>query len=870
MEAARSILRSVFAMDDFRSGQGDIVQAVLEGRDVLGVLPTGGGKSLCYQIPSLVFPACTLVISPLIALMTDQVTRLKSYRIAAECLHGGQTQQEQDAIVYAAHTGRLKLLYVAPERLQSSVFLSQISSVGLSLVAVDEAHCISEWGHDFRPAYRSISQLFSHRSRVPIVALTATATPDVRADIIQALNLQKPTVIVRGFDRPNLTFQVVNTTSKVETITEYSKRNPQHSVLVYGGSRRKVETIADELNKRKVPTVMYHAGKSSAERDSAQHEFISGRVQVLVATNAFGMGIDKPNIRKVFHTDLALTLEAYYQEAGRAGRDGERAECTLLYDRADVSLMNFFIACTYPDEKRILHVLRYLWSKTDSTALQKPILADADSIAVDIHSSRAVVQGVLNLLEREGVLLRTAPNGTTQIIPMTPSSRLKEYVQHLPQYKRKAAETIYRYVANVEAGHHVPIRVSDVVKNGGITSAEFRETIRSLVTNRLITYRQPDQGGGIVLFAEQESDSRIPIDMDNVHRRRSHAQDKLQMMLHYAETKQCKRNVILEYFGDTGTTGTCGRCSSCSPIVGRGSRTTNITSDEIHVVRCVHELSGRFGRNVVTDVLTGTVSDRVVQYRLDRSSLWGTMSRRSRIEVIRVIDAAISHALLVRTGTTYPLLATTPLGARLASPLPRPLDVVSKGRNAQDHSTLKALLELRNRIAEQENVVPGAVISVEALERLAADQPQTLAELTPGSHGSGLFLARYGEDVVETVKRVRKAELADVPKIRADDQTMHAAQLADQCRSLDELAKRMRITHAMAAHHLQRALESGIEVNISGIVPDTLLTDVSEFLRQNRYARLRHIREHIGESVSLPLLRVAMAAARRILYGVNP
>ncbi len=871
LDTARSILRSTFGFESFRHGQEEIIQAVLSGRDVLGVMPTGGGKSLCYQVPALSLPHCTLVVSPLVALMTDQVGRLKALGVAAAALHAGLTHGDVNAIMFEAHAGRLKLLYVAPERLESATFRSLLSTIPLSLVAVDEAHCISEWGHDFRPAYRSIPRLFDDRPRVPVIALTATATPDVRRDIADALALRDPVEIVRGFDRSNLAFRVEVTPHKIEAIAREALAHPDQCVLVYAGSRRRVDDIASELAKRKIAAAAYHAGKTPAERTDVQDRFLRGQLTVLVATNAFGMGIDKADVRHVIHADLTLTLEAYYQEAGRAGRDGRPATCTLLYQTQDRRLMDFFITSTYPERGTILAVLNALYDRAGvgvGGSTTEAVHADAASLAADLHLPVGHVSGVLSLLQRSGVILSTGAQGRATLRMRSSTERLREFVDHAPAERARAVEVLGRLLSGSSFDHPVSFDVNAVLRRSGITLAEFSDAVRSLHLARILQYTPPEGGGGIVLLRPRPPRGVIPVDMADLARRRDHALSKLDRMIQYAESPQCKRNLILNYFGDADVRGTCGRCSSCTGshrVKGAGVDADLL----VHVVRAVHELGGSYGRNVVADLLTGTITPRIVDLGLSQAEAWGAASAKDRAEVIHAIDAAIHRGLIVRSSGEYPTIALTAAGRDLGMPLPRQRRF-RKTHLAEeaDPSVATALMAWRERTAHAMHQQAQTLLSNDAVAALATDAPQREADLQPGRHGSGLMLAQYGAEIIGVIAGVRRSRVDAIPKVRLDNDVMQVLKAVRPGRSVMDVARALRITPAAAARNLQRALEAGADLQRGELVPDDLFAEVMDYLRDHRYAKLRQIRETVGADVDMPTLRVAMAFARRELYGV--
>lgn len=365
-QTPRSILKEYFGYDSFRSGQEQLIMQILNGGDVLGIMPTGAGKSVCYQVPALLLTGITVVVSPLISLMQDQVAALREAGIAAACLHSNLTQNEYFDTLDAVRNGEVKLLYAAPERLLTERFLSLTESVAVAMVAVDEAHCLSQWGQDFRPSYLQITEFLEELPRRPVVAaFTATATQTVRDDIRRILGLQDPLELVTGFDRKNLRWIVERPQKKYEALLRILKRHKGQSGIIYCLSRKGTDEICSKLCADGYRAARYHAGLSAEERLANQEAFLRDEVQIITATNAFGMGIDKSNVSFVIHYNMPKSMEAYYQEAGRAGRDGSPAECTLLYSPQDIRTNKFLIENSDAENDRLTPEQRAAVRKKD-------------------------------------------------------------------------------------------------------------------------------------------------------------------------------------------------------------------------------------------------------------------------------------------------------------------------------------------------------------------------------------------------------------------------------------------------------------------------------------------------------------------------
>ena len=400
-------LRQHFGFEDFREGQREVIGSILEGKDAVVVMPTGSGKSLCYQLPAMILDGVTLVVSPLIALMKDQVDALQARGLPATFINSSISEPEQRARIDALRRREHKLVYIAPERFRSSRFNAALQQIPISLFAVDEAHCISTWGHDFRPDYLRLRNVIKSLKQVQTLALTATATPYVRSDIIQQLGLNRPQTFVSGFDRPNLSIEVMHTVrerEKIARIRSLAKDIPG-SGIIYAATRKAVEQVGAKLKAVDLKVSEYHAGMSDAMRVRAQDDFMSGRTQMIVATNAFGMGIDKPDIRFVVHYQMPGSIEAYYQEIGRAGRDGLPSTCVLLFNYADKNTHEFFIEGSYPD----ISVVKQVYDSLAATELRKIELSTAEIARRAGETNEMAVQSALYALERAGHIQRTAP-----------------------------------------------------------------------------------------------------------------------------------------------------------------------------------------------------------------------------------------------------------------------------------------------------------------------------------------------------------------------------------------------------------------------------------------------------------------------------
>ncbi|MEX0912515.1 MAG: ATP-dependent DNA helicase RecQ [Gemmatimonadota bacterium] len=574
LEDAREALKRHWGFEKFRSGQEDVVRSVLSGTDTVIVMPTGGGKSICYQVPAVLLEGTTIVVSPLISLMKDQVDRLQQQGVPALLVNSSLGSSELADSLASVDAGEVKLLYVAPERFDNAAFLERAARWNVSLLAVDEAHCVSQWGHDFRPAYLRIGGVRPLLGNPPIAALTATATPEVRRDIEKQLALRSPISFVTGFDRRNLTWRVgrVKNDSEKDRLLLRLLRAEEGASIVYAATRKNVDALTGLLQGVGLPAVGYHAGLPDAERKSLQDAFMGSAARVVVATNAFGMGIDKPDVRLVVHYDMPGSLEAYYQEGGRAGRDGHTAECVLLHAYKDRFTHEFFIEQTHPPRKVIEEALKELRSRADGSGVVTSSPAEVGR-AITAGKGDRQVYSALRILEERGFIAgsRSSVGDTIGIMRLVASPRRireelsspgdSEALRFLRRlWKLAGGEVIHRGVS-------LPPR--EVHRAGG-GYGRARELLSTLQANGFIEWSER-VAEGMVVLDRQTPLSRLPIDWRALERRKRNDLQKLQQMQGYVYTEGCRRAFVLRYFGEQGVSGQCGACDTCRGEVLEGA-----------------------------------------------------------------------------------------------------------------------------------------------------------------------------------------------------------------------------------------------------------------------------------------------------------
>jgi ATP-dependent DNA helicase RecQ len=561
LDTARAALHEHFGYAAFRPGQEAAVESVLAGRDTLVVLPTGGGKSLCYQVPALILPKLTVVISPLISLMKDQVDALESRGLPATFVNSTLTSSQVSDRLSRAMRGDIKMLYVAPERFDFGTTAERLRDAGVSLLAVDEAHCISEWGHDFRPSYLRIASVREKLGWPPTVALTATATPHVRTDIVTQLKLDAPKTIITGFDRKNLSYHVLptKTDGEKDDALVHLLRTNEGLAVVYASTRKAVERIAALLDRARIPAAAYHAGLDDTRRHAVQESFMSEKVRAIVATNAFGMGIDKPNVRLVVHYAMPGTLEAYYQEAGRAGRDGDRAACYLLHAFPDRFTHEFFIKGAYPERPLVEEVYEILRRNADASGGVDMSPEDVASRSKAKATGRDV-ESALRILAQAKAYAVNPEQGSRVIVRLlaTPA-RIKRELGDGNSLELGMLRAMWR-VAGDSLTDGASIDLDGLPPGFGGASGSVR-LLDALEARQFVEWRR--SGAAALLTAPKKPITAFRIDWAAIDRRRKADLQKLDAMQQYAYSKGCRRGFVLRYFGDPAARPSCEGCDNC-------------------------------------------------------------------------------------------------------------------------------------------------------------------------------------------------------------------------------------------------------------------------------------------------------------------
>lgn len=699
------MLKKYFGYSSFRKGQEKIIESIINKKDTFAIMPTGGGKSICYQIPALTMEGITIVISPLISLMKDQVDTLRENGVNASFINSSLSSREVNEVILGAVSGHCKILYVAPERLEQDYFKNTVKSLNISMVAVDEAHCVSQWGHDFRVSYKRIAPFIESLSKRPVVcAFTATATPKVKTDITELLNLQNPECFTTGFDRENLFFSVIKNENKLDFILKYIAKNKNNSGIIYAATRKEVDSLYEKLLRKGYSVGRYHAGLSDDERVKNQEAFVYDDIKIMIATNAFGMGIDKSNVRFVIHHNMPKNMESYYQEAGRAGRDGENSECILLFSGQDIHIQKFLIQ------------------------------------------------------------------------------------QSIPSFERQKIEL-----------------------------------------------------------------------------------QKLNSMVDYCRTTSCLRKYILNYFGEEYPEENCGNCSNCT----NDSELVDITVEAQKILSCVYRMNQNYGITLVSEVLKGSKTQRIMSFRFNNLSTYGIMSEYTLKDIVDLINALIADQYLALTETEYPVLNLTERSYPVlkgTKKVMRKIIIIKEQSITEDKTLFEQLKSLRRELAYSEKVPPYIIFSDSVLTEMCKYYP-TNKDVMLSLKGIGeKKYEKYGskfETLIKAYVKENNIVANSIPLTTSHEVSPKSKthvvtfELYKNGLSINKIAENRNLSPKTIQDHLLKCAEEGLGVDLDSFIPQEYSDLIYEKIRILGTSKLRPIKEALPEDVDYMAIKAAICKYER-------
>lgn len=854
-------LKKYFGYNSFRTGQYEIIEAILNKENVLTVLPTGGGKSLCYQIPAIISKGFSIVISPLIALMKDQVDGLRNSGINAEFINSSLPPYEIDRIIRDTEQGLIKLLYVAPERLENQQFTEKIKQLKPNFLFVDEAHCISEWGHNFRPGYLKIRDFILYTGIKSVSAFTATATKEVRDDIVKQLNMDEPLVFVRGFERENISLSVLEVKDKKSKTAELL-RVYGTPAIIYAGSRKKAEEISEYLAIRKIDNSFYHAGLPAEHRKRVQEQFLSGNCKVIVATNAFGMGIDKEDVRLVIHFNMPGTIESYYQEFGRAGRDGKESFAILLFERADLRLQQFFIDSNYPKKELVANLYDAL---LDSVSIQMGQLPDKvlkiDYNLVNLIYGREIPRGTLigalNILEKAGYIAAISDFMPKHFFSFTIDiETLKSFTKKLPDNINK--EMVLYLVKEhgvTPFSQKVLMNSEKIMQDLRLSEEALKQTMLELENSGILSYQLPNSKDTFRLLVPRIKSSKLQLNSKFIDQNYNNSFNKLKQIENYVYHTDCRFEYILKYFGDNKEF-KCGKCDNCLKMSESLSHDAYQFVNE-SILKAIYHFKDGISPVHVFTIMMGTSKSDVYQ----KLPFFGICSSFKYSHIKSVFNQLLNTGYIYENKSKANRIFVTNKGYASLIEL-RLITGEDEGTPSDPDTDLELYFKLKNlreKIALKFTQPPYLICEDPVLVLLARLKPKTREEFLEIEGTNERMFNKIGEDVLSVINSVTiVADEAKKKKIVVPAHLFPVYQMLKEGKTYKEIASTKNQTETTISMQIEEILGLDISLDVEPIITRERFRQIYHRYKEG-FVELKDLKNKLGESFSYPEIRIFLA-----------
>ncbi|MCW8812131.1 MAG: RecQ family ATP-dependent DNA helicase [Chlorobium sp.] len=868
MNSPLKILHEFFGYDNFRSGQLEIIEAVLKNNNVLAVLPTGAGKSVCYQIPAFLSENFSIVISPLIALMKDQVDGLNRKKEVAAFINSTMGYSETEEVFNKISLGSIKLLYLSPEKLDSLKFAERIKELKPANLFIDEAHCISEWGHNFRPSYLKIKDFINHIGIKKVFAFTATATPEVREDIIQQLGFKEPKIFVRGFERDNLNLRVLQIKNKKKKCVELIRESGTPAII-YTSSRKKAEEVAEYLNMNGIKCNYYHAGVSAPERRRVQEDFLDGTNEIIAATNAFGMGIDKANIRLIIHYNTPGSIESYYQEIGRAGRDGKESFCYLLHDESDLAIQNFFISASHPNKELIQKVYKAICDfnriAVGSTS-NKELIVDRDYISkyVGVEVSQGILHSTLKYLENSGYIRRISEYEKKDSLQILFSrDKLKEFIKTSTYYElneilvfllREFGSSIFTSTIKISAAN-LAIKLS-------IHEQHILESLNILDNMGIVSFQQAITKETILLPTPRVSPENLVLNYKLINESYLNSQRKLDKMVELVYTNECRFKFILNYFGETVEDYRCGKCDNCTSF-GRMKDSTAAYLSEI-ILETIEEANEEIPASFLIKILKGEkIKESAALFKH-----FGSCRKFSLAEIKGVLTELISKGKVLKSKSKRNFIS-----------LPKKEKAGLKKIKVEDQDSIKSqdyydelfifnsLREIRKKAAERFMQSGYLICPDNVLKEVAHLRPKNKSELLSINGFNNRMFNKVGNDFLDIIKNFRSKEpekktFRNKPSLPYN--IIETKKLLDKKYTLKEISETRKLTEAVISMQIESIIEFEPGTDITALFGKDVYEKIIEEADKG-FENVKELKERLPSKISYGQLRIVLAKRRTTL-----